>query len=381
MAAALAAAALALACVPSRTTTTTTTTAASSAALPGASCASLGAAQAHTFVALAWSSTCECTDPAFPPQANGSFCIYWDPSSPCEKTPVCRTNASTGEMFSVCKVFDNIAVMPRMLGVTGATPFGDTANVTAPLYAEAINKMPVGHRALMLHDLDQGMDGNSNDYVLLPREAAECADPPTPPKYDGGEPAPPPLKTPSFATIWWDAAALQRRGQSAEWFPAFAKVGGQIDTLAMDSEQTRWGWVVPTPPANLPEANKSAALRCIRERWNAIQADSRFSTGVLPLLVRLRHCLSGVLPQPFCLKQCLSFVVLQLQAGFKPVGGMRSSAGNALGSPTALADTLTPFSASDAAYADQTDDMNRVVWNAVMAQRANNHASGGWCRM
>jgi hypothetical protein len=42
-----------------------------------------------------------------------------------------------------------------MLGVSWLTPFGDTANVTAKLYADAVNKLPVGQRTLLLHDVDQ----------------------------------------------------------------------------------------------------------------------------------------------------------------------------------------------------------------------------------
>ena len=45
--------------------------------------------------------------------------------------------------------------MPSMLGVSWLTPFGDTANVTAKLYADAVNKLPVGQRTLLLHDVDQ----------------------------------------------------------------------------------------------------------------------------------------------------------------------------------------------------------------------------------
>jgi hypothetical protein len=305
------------------------------AVLPGLTCTALGAAHAHTFVALAWTDTCECTDPNFPPQSNGSYQSCWLPKSACALHPVCNMTDK------ICKVFPNIAPMPKMLGVTGATPFGDTANTTAKLYVPVLEKMPVGHRALLLHDIDQGMNANSADYVLLPSEAADCADLPLQ-KYDGGDRPPPPLKVPAFATIWWDAAALQRRSQSEKWFPAFKKAGGQLDVLVMDSEERDWGWTVPQPPAsNLPKLNRTAALRCMRARWNAVQADSRFSIDVLPLLIR---------------------------TGFKPVGGT-VDAGDALSSSTALADTLLPFSESAAAHANQTGDMNRVVWNAVMAQR------------
>jgi hypothetical protein len=45
--------------------------------------------------------------------------------------------------------------MPSMLGVSWLSPFGGTANVTAKLYADAVNKLPVGQRTLLLHDVDQ----------------------------------------------------------------------------------------------------------------------------------------------------------------------------------------------------------------------------------
>ena len=217
---------------------------------PGASCAQLGPRHAHTFVALAWSSTCECTDPAFPPQSNGSHCLFWIPTAPCAKHPVCGTNKSTGLVFQRCKTLDNVAPLPRMLGITGATPFGDTANLTAHQYLAALEQMPAGHHALLLHDLDQGMNGNPSDDVLLPPEAADCADtlpPGAKQPYNGGNPAPPPLKAASFSTIWWDASALQRRYQSIEWFAMLKQVGGHLDMLAMDSEETGFGWKVPPP--------------------------------------------------------------------------------------------------------------------------------------
>jgi hypothetical protein len=50
------------------------------ATLPGAACAAAGPGAAHTFVALAWDVTCECTDPTWPPQSNGSYCIWRDPT-------------------------------------------------------------------------------------------------------------------------------------------------------------------------------------------------------------------------------------------------------------------------------------------------------------
>ena len=37
-------------------------------------------------------------------------------------------------------------LVPQMLGVSWLTPFGDTANITAPLYAAAVNKQPAGAR-------------------------------------------------------------------------------------------------------------------------------------------------------------------------------------------------------------------------------------------
>ena len=55
-----------------------TTTAPAPAALPGTACTSTSGRGGHTFVALAWDKTCECTDPNFPPQSNGSFCIWWE---------------------------------------------------------------------------------------------------------------------------------------------------------------------------------------------------------------------------------------------------------------------------------------------------------------
>ena len=248
--------------------------------LPGDACAQAGGS--HVFRAAAWADTCECTDPNFPPQSNGSFCVWWSQGTPCQEHPACGTKPAD----SVCRAFDNVLPMPKMLGVSWLVPFGDTANVTAPLYAAAVNKQPAGARTLLLHDVDQGIAADPADRVLLPASAADCADPP--PTCEAGDdtagcaPGAAPLG-PSFVSIWWDSAVNARRLQSMEFFAAFKAAGGELDQLVLDSEEGSWGMPkIPAPPAaSLPAANRTAALRCIRVRrtvsyWNpALPKDSK----------------------------------------------------------------------------------------------------------
>jgi hypothetical protein len=120
--------------------------------------------------------------------------------------------------------------------------------------------------------------------------------------------------------------------QSKEWFPAFKAAGGMLDQIVQDSEESSWGMEVPAPPDSaLPLANQTQDLACIRARWSAVQHDIRFATVLLQLLAE-------------------GFVV-------------NTSA------PEFLSDTLSPFSESSAAFTDQQNDTNRVVWNAVMLTR------------
>ena len=88
--------------------------------LPGQACAAAGPGAAHRFYAAAWADTCECTDPDFPPQSNGSFCTWWVPTTPCAQHPACGTKPHD----SVCRVFDNLLPMPQLLGVgiSGVAP-------------------------------------------------------------------------------------------------------------------------------------------------------------------------------------------------------------------------------------------------------------------
>ena len=89
---------------------------------------------------------------------------------------------------------------------------------------------------------------------------------------------------------------------------------------------------IPAPPAaTLPAANRTAALRCTRERYTAIQRDARFAP-----------------------------VLAQLQAA-----GFTAN----VSAPEYLADALAPFSADNTTYVSQTDDNNRVAWNSVQATR------------
>ena len=149
-----------------------------------------------------------------------------------------------------------------------------------------------------------------------------------------------PLPTaPSFASVWWDGAVAARRAQSMLFFPALRAAGGHLDEVTQDSEQQAWGTRVPEPPnVALPPANRSAALRCIRARWNAIQADPRFET-LLPTL----DAAGFILPH---------------------------DAGR---NPGALADILVPFSASGAASKDQSHNMQMIAWNSAMSTRMSQY--------
>ena len=60
--------------------------------------------------------------------------------------------------------------------LTTARPFGDMANVSAPTVAAAVNKQPAGNRALLLHDVDQGIALEPADRVLLPPAAVAVGD-------------------------------------------------------------------------------------------------------------------------------------------------------------------------------------------------------------
>ena len=280
--------------------------------MPGEGCAAAG--QQHKWVALAWDVTCECTDPRWPKQSNGSFCIYWDPTQPCVKYPDCGT--APGDV--TCETFDNVWKMPAMLGVSWLSPFGDKSNVSAPLVAATVNKQPVGARSLLLHDIDQGIAYDTGDRVLLPPIAADCGDPYAPNMpYD--PPSPQPIEAPSFSGIWWDEAALKRRTQSLEFFGAFKKAGGQLDDLVQDSEESSWGMQVPQPTPD--SINNATTQRCMRARWTAIQNDVRFR-DVLPALT-----------------------ALGFSANFS--------------APEWLADELLPFSTSPTLYMDQVGALLR----------------------
>jgi hypothetical protein len=202
--------------------------------------------------------------------------------------------------------------MPEILGVSWLSPFGDKSNVSAPLVAAAVNKQPVGARALLLHDIDQGIAYDTGDRVLLPPSAADCGDPYTANMpYD--PPTPQPIDAPSFSGIWWDEAVLKRRTQSLEFFGALKTAGGQLDDLVQDSEESSWGMQVPQPtPASV---NNATVQRCMRARWTAIQNDVRFR-NVLPALT-----------------------ALGFTANFS--------------APEWLADELLPFSTSPTTYMDQ----------------------------
>ena len=77
--------------------------------LPGDACGAAAAGAQHTWVALAWDKTCECTDPKMAPQSNGSFCVWWNLTAPCAQYPTC--GAKPGDV--TCKKFDNVWEMPR----------------------------------------------------------------------------------------------------------------------------------------------------------------------------------------------------------------------------------------------------------------------------
>ena len=301
---------------------------------PGRVCAAGGGGAAHRWVAWLWQDTCDCTSMA--PQANGSFCDWWsDPPLACGLPQNC--NLSKGYQ---CRVFDNMLTMPTLAGPR----FGDEAKTTVPAAIKALSAMPEGKRSLRLFNSDYGINGGVADRVLLPPQHAHCADPP--PGPCGGEttsccePAGSPAcdPGPSFATIFWDTEILAKRAQSMGWFAAFKAAGGELDDLAQDEEDApKWGGRVPRPPsASLPAANRTAALGCIEARWNALQNDGRFG----PVRDEL------------------------LQNGWQ----------GDLSAPGSLAAALLPFSAGNrTSWVDQTNDTNRVVWNAVQVERQSNY--------
>eukprot|EP01050_Picozoa_sp_SAG11_P004090 SAG11_NODE_252_length_11593_cov_7.436663_8_plen_177_part_00 len=142
-------------------------------------------------------------------------------------------------------------------------------------------KLPVGARALLLRDVDQGIggrhgQGHAADRVMMPPEHAECADTQWDPTHCAEPPcAPEPLSIPlSFPTIFWDAAVAERRAQSLLRFKAFKAAGGVLDELVQDSEEGSWGMesdfgppLLPAPSLNV--SARASALRCIRARYTA----------------------------------------------------------------------------------------------------------------
>jgi hypothetical protein len=306
--------------------------------LPGEACLSGG--RNFTFVARAWDTTCDCTwmrqwERGGKGQGNGSVCQPWlDPKPPCALHASC--NQSSAANFK-CDTYPNITPMPK-LGYSFSTAFGTFANHTVPALLADTQKMPSGHRTIMMYDADVAIFDTLGDRVLLHVDDTECADPPPTTCIPIGSLCPTAsIISPSFAAVFWDGAVAARRAQSMLFFPAFREAGGHLDELTQDSEETSWGMRIPDPPSHsLPAANRSAAFKCIRARWNAIQADARFPT-LLPALQA---------------------------AGFRLPN---------LGDTTALSDLLSPFSASAEAHRSLVRDAARVTWNAAMVSRMSQY--------
>ena len=226
--------------------------------------------------------------------------------------------------------------MPTLAG----PHFGDLAAVTVPAAIKALSKLPIGKRSLRLFNSDYGITDGVADRVLLPPEHKHCAD--SPPGPCGGldthccEPAGSPTCNPgpSFKTIFWDTEVLAKRKQSISWFRAFKAAGGLVDDLCQDEEDSDWGENLAHlhVSENIPARNRTVAIECIGARWDALQADSRFSDVRTMLLAN----------------------------GWQ---------GN-LSAPGDLSRALLPFSVGGRSQLiDQHNDINRVVWEAVMIER------------
>ncbi len=147
----------------------------------------------------------------------------------------------------------------------------------AALTAREVNSMPVGHRVLMLWDLDEPL---SNGFEFTNDPADYSTDPVTGRRYQA---------------LWWDSGVARLRAQINGFFDAFKAAGGELDYHVIDNEEFYFGaWGIfqcDSPPLfRIPCAE-------VENRLRAIEHDPRYQNEILPRLRSLGFPTTGTLSE------------------------------------------------------------------------------------
>jgi hypothetical protein len=111
-----------------------------------------------------------------------------------------------------------------------------------------------------------------------------------------------------FAAVWWDHGIAAIAEQTALFFPAYKKAGGQLNELVADWEATMFQPGACSLPDNGTAAGLKAVkacLACVLDKWRAIGADPRFPAA-LTTLQALGFKLNGTLAETMGRYQCVA---------------------------------------------------------------------------
>ena len=198
----------------------------------------------------------------------------------------------------VCHNFSHVFPAITIGGNFGGH-FGDNASALAPVVIHGgptcrcglekapagsciagTNAQPAGHRSIKFEGIDRAAILDDDADNILPGWNAEnhswSADAPCQPGIVAQEKGP-------WPGIWLDHAAARLGAQSALFFKEYAKLGGQLDEIVLDTEIgpfLTWG------VADNFHHDTLAAQKCATARWTAIQNDKRFPAVLAELLKR-----------------------------------------------------------------------------------------------
>ena len=280
--------------------------------------------QPRPFVAVAWNPTCECT-------GNET-----SDKLPCGACYVGRTLTNYA-----CRTYPNIVALASLQGdpslpsacgppnydtACRALDFGTYANISVPCAIDSTDPtctsaravdltravgtagQPFGEKYLLLEWVQQGQPIMEHPADALSLTGGAC--PST--GSDNNKTLPP-----SFTGVWWTHGIEAIAEQAELFFPAYKQAGGELNELVADWEAEMFGPSKCPLPDNATEAGLAATVACAacaREKWTAIEADSRFP-AILTELKTLGFEMNGSLADTMIRYQCVASPDAALRPG------------------------------------------------------------------
>eukprot|EP01047_Picozoa_sp_COSAG01_P065782 COSAG01_NODE_8949_length_2606_cov_2.124850_2_plen_392_part_00 len=206
----------------------------------------------------------------------------------------CGQNGRTG-FGQACRAIDfgtwsnrsvPCAIAPEAPPAAGRCDGGKATSQPAPFNGVGTAAQPAGQRFLLLDFVGSvrpyaplGPIGNHPDDVLttLSNTSSCFAGGTTSYAYSFGP----------FTGVWWEHGAAALTKQLEIFFTNYAAAGGQLDELTADWESVMFGHSHCPLPPNGTAAGLEATTRCLsclKDRYNALEADPRWPAAKAELL-------------------------------------------------------------------------------------------------